>query len=65
MSVIEYKGNPSEDARPIVLVGKGLTFDSGGISIKPAEGMDEMKYDMWCSSSVWRDAYGGRTSVAD
>ena len=46
MSVIEYKGNPAEDARPIVLVGKGLTFDSGGISIKPAEGMDEMKYDM-------------------
>jgi len=46
MSVIEYKGNASEDARPIVLVGKGLTFDSGGISIKPAEGMDEMKYDM-------------------
>ncbi|MCP6060395.1 M17 family metallopeptidase, partial [Klebsiella pneumoniae] len=39
MSVIEYKGNPSEDARPIVLVGKGLTFDSGGISIKPSEGM--------------------------
>ncbi|STK95212.1 cytosol aminopeptidase [Escherichia coli] len=29
MSVIEYKGNASEDARPIVLVGKGLTFDSG------------------------------------
>ena len=52
MSVIEYKGNPSEDARPIVLVGKGLTFDSGGISIKPAEGMDEMKYDMGGAASV-------------
>lgn len=38
MSVIEYKGNPNKDAKPIVLVGKGLTFDSGGISIKPAEG---------------------------
>ncbi|MCB7112386.1 hypothetical protein LIZ85_21435, partial [[Eubacterium] rectale] len=44
MAIIEYKGNG--DAKPIVLVGKGLTFDSGGISIKPAEGMDEMKYDM-------------------
>ncbi len=46
MSVIEYKGNPAEDARPIVLVGKGLTFDSGGISIKPAEGMgrDEVRH---------------------
>lgn len=65
MSVIEYKGNPAEDARPIVLVGKGLTFDSGGISIKPAEGMDEMKYDMRRrGGGVRRDAHGGRTSVA-
>lgn len=36
MSVIEYKGNPDSDAKPIVLIGKGLTFDSGGISIKPS-----------------------------
>ncbi|MCV5637952.1 leucyl aminopeptidase, partial [Escherichia coli] len=42
MSIIEYKGNPDSDAKPIVLVGKGLTFDSGGISLKPGEGMDEM-----------------------
>ncbi|MBK5143178.1 leucyl aminopeptidase [Budviciaceae bacterium BWR-B9] len=53
MSVIEYKGNPVADAKPIVLVGKGLTFDSGGISIKPAEGMDEMKYDMCGAASVY------------
>ena len=53
MSVIEYKGNASEDARPIVLVGKGLTFDSGGISIKPSEGMDEMKYDMCGAAAVY------------
>lgn len=53
MSVIEYKGNPTADAKPIVLVGKGLTFDSGGISIKPAEGMDEMKYDMCGAASVY------------
>ncbi|UMX90173.1 hypothetical protein MJ579_03485 [Klebsiella pneumoniae] len=37
-----------------MLVGKGLTFDSGGISIKPAEGMDEMKYDMCGAAAVAR-----------
>ncbi len=42
--VIKYNGNPKE--APIVLVGKGITFDSGGISLKPPEGMEEMKYDM-------------------
>lgn len=40
------------DSKPYVLVGKGLTFDSGGISIKPSQGMDEMKYDMCGSASV-------------
>ncbi len=50
MSIMEYKGHP--DAKPIVLIGKGLTFDSGGISIKPADGMDEMKYDMGGAASV-------------
>ena len=35
-----------KDDTPVALVGKGLTFDSGGISLKPAKGMDEMKYDM-------------------
>ncbi|BCK04046.1 leucyl aminopeptidase [Vibrio cholerae] len=53
MSVIEYKGNPDPEAKPIVLVGKGLTFDSGGISLKPGEGMDEMKYDMCGAASVF------------
>ncbi|MFP1727215.1 leucyl aminopeptidase [Lonsdalea quercina] len=53
MSVIEYKGNPDADAKPIVLVGKGLTFDSGGISIKPADSMDEMKYDMCGAATVY------------
>ncbi|GAA3546111.1 leucyl aminopeptidase [Zobellella aerophila] len=52
MSIIEYKGNPDAAARPIALVGKGLTFDAGGISLKPAEGMDEMKYDMGGAASV-------------
>ncbi|KYP95360.1 multifunctional aminopeptidase A, partial [Sodalis-like endosymbiont of Proechinophthirus fluctus] len=53
MSVIEYKGSPDTKARPIVLVGKGLTFDAGGISIKPADSMDEMKYDMCGAATVY------------
>lgn len=47
---IQYKG--AGDAAPIVLVGKGITFDSGGLSIKPANAMDEMKYDMCGAASV-------------
>lgn len=47
---IHYKG--AKDAAPIVLVGKGITFDSGGLSIKPANLMDEMKYDMSGAASV-------------
>jgi leucyl aminopeptidase len=42
---IEYRGGP-EGGRPLVLVGKGVTFDTGGISMKPPERMEEMKYDM-------------------
>ena len=48
--LMEYWGG-KKSVKPIVLVGKGLTFDSGGISIKPANRMDEMKYDM-CGSGV-------------
>ncbi|XOV80408.1 MAG: leucyl aminopeptidase [Aestuariibacter sp.] len=51
MSVIHYKGGAASH-EPIVLVGKGLTFDSGGISIKPSEAMDEMKYDMGGAAGV-------------
>jgi leucyl aminopeptidase len=51
MTVINYQGG-KEDEAPIVLVGKGLTFDSGGISIKPGAGMDEMKYDMGGAAGV-------------
>jgi leucyl aminopeptidase len=51
MSVIHYTG-AEESQTPIVLVGKGLTFDSGGISLKPGEGMDEMKYDMGGAAGV-------------
>lgn len=48
---LEYQGD-SFDSKPYVLVGKGLTFDAGGISLKPGGGMDEMKYDMCGGASV-------------
>lgn len=48
---LEYKG-AKKSQKPIVLVGKGVTFDTGGISIKPAPAMDEMKYDMCGAASV-------------
>jgi len=50
--VIEYHGAADKKAKPHVLVGKGLTFDAGGISLKPGAGMDEMKYDMCGGASV-------------
>lgn len=53
LTIMEYKGQSNSSAKPIVLVGKGLTFDSGGISIKPAASMDEMKYDMCGAATVF------------
>ncbi|MBV1883230.1 MAG: leucyl aminopeptidase [Pseudomonadales bacterium] len=50
--VMQYKGGKPGDA-PHALVGKGITFDSGGISLKPGAGMDEMKYDMGGAASVF------------
>ncbi|ENV32413.1 leucyl aminopeptidase [Acinetobacter gerneri] len=47
---LEYKADI--DHAPIVLVGKGITFDTGGISLKPGPGMDEMKFDMCGAASV-------------
>ncbi len=51
MIVLEYKGDPGSDEK-LALVGKGLTFDSGGISLKPADKMEEMKYDMCGGAGV-------------
>ena len=48
---IEYKGGDRK-LKPVVLIGKGVTFDSGGISLKPGAAMDEMKYDMCGAASV-------------
>ena len=49
--VLHYNGGPKKTP-PVVLVGKGITFDAGGISLKPAGEMDEMKYDMCGAASV-------------
>lgn len=51
MTIMHHNGGEKGQA-PVVLVGKGLTFDSGGISLKPGEGMDEMKYDMGGAAGV-------------
>ncbi len=48
---LEYRQGPAT-RKPVVLVGKGVTFDTGGISLKPGEAMDEMKYDMCGAASV-------------
>ena len=48
--IIKY--TPIKNKQPIVLVGKGITFDTGGISLKPSANMDEMKYDMSGAGSV-------------
>ena len=52
MIVMQYNGGKKGD-KPHALVGKGITFDTGGISIKPAANMDEMKYDMGGAASVF------------
>ncbi|MGF1527113.1 MAG: leucyl aminopeptidase [Candidatus Competibacterales bacterium] len=49
--VMEWRGGPP-DAPPLAFVGKGVTFDTGGISIKPAAGMEDMKWDMAGSAAV-------------
>tara|TARA_B100002052_G_scaffold73071_1_gene66242 strand:- start:190 stop:1656 length:1467 start_codon:yes stop_codon:yes gene_type:complete len=51
MIIVEYKGGP-KNQKPIALVGKGLTFDTGGISLKPGARMDEMKFDMCGGATV-------------
>ena len=49
--VLKYQGK-EEDTQPVVLVGKGITFDSGGISLKPGSNMEQMKFDMGGAASV-------------
>ena len=49
--IAQYRGGAPEDA-PVALIGKGVTFDTGGISIKPSSAMDEMKFDMCGAATV-------------
>ncbi|MDA1076782.1 MAG: leucyl aminopeptidase [Proteobacteria bacterium] len=51
MIIVEYSGGKKTDA-PVVLIGKGITFDTGGISLKPGAAMDEMKFDMCGAAAV-------------
>ncbi len=50
--IMHYKGATETNDQPVVLVGKGITFDTGGISLKPGAKMDEMKFDMGGAASV-------------
>jgi len=50
--ILEYNGAKKKDERPVVLVGKTITFDTGGISLKPAENMEHMKADMTGGAEV-------------
>jgi len=52
MVVLQYKGAKKKTQAPIALVGKGITFDTGGISLKPGASMDEMKFDMTGAASM-------------
>ncbi len=52
MIIIRYNGARKADEAPVVLIGKGITFDTGGISIKPSANMHEMKWDMCGAATV-------------
>ncbi len=52
MVIMKWMGSKNKDEAPVALVGKGVTFDTGGISIKPGAGMEDMKFDMGGSASV-------------
>jgi len=52
LAVIQWMGATDPKAQPVAFVGKGVTFDTGGISIKPADGMEEMKTDMGGAAAV-------------
>lgn len=58
--LMDYKGGKRGE-KPIVLLGKGITFDTGGISLKPGAGMDEMKFDMCGAASI----FGAMKAIID
>ena len=54
LAIMRWNGAPDgADQQPVAFIGKGVTFDTGGISIKPSQGMEEMKYDMAGSAAVF------------
>ncbi len=59
---LDYQGAPDSEAAPIVLVGKGITFDTGGISLKKPEAMDEMKFDMCGAAAVFGAIHAAATA---
>ncbi len=59
--IVMHYNNAPEGTQPYALIGKGITFDTGGISLKPGAGMDEMKFDMCGAASV----YGTIEAVID
>jgi leucyl aminopeptidase len=50
--VMQWQGDPGSKEKPLAFLGKGVTFDTGGISLKPAQGMEDMKWDMGGSAAV-------------
>ncbi|MDG1709543.1 MAG: M17 family peptidase N-terminal domain-containing protein, partial [Emcibacteraceae bacterium] len=52
MVIMKWMGSANKDEQPVALVGKGVTFDTGGISLKPGAGMEDMKFDMGGSAAV-------------
>src|SRR4030095_5182416 len=52
LAVIRWNGADDKSAQPLAFVGKGVCFDTGGISIKPADGMEDMKWDMGGAGAV-------------
>ena len=59
--IMNYRGASDKEAAPHLILGKGITFDTGGISLKPGAGMDEMKFDMCGAASV----LGTMTALAE
>ncbi len=52
LAIMEWKGHKNKKKKPIAFIGKGVSFDTGGVSLKPSNGMEEMKYDMGGSGVV-------------
>jgi len=67
IAIMQWNGSPKKDDKPLAFVGKGVTFDTGGISIKPSGGMEEMKYDMAGAGTVigLMRALAGRKACAN